>query len=80
MSDLIITHEQAKVLSGATVPVAIRDPDGKLLGYVSPSEDKANLHGFTREEIARARQIADSDGPWYTTQQVLEHLRSLEQK
>ena len=78
MSDLIISHEQAKILSDATLPVAIRDPDGKLVGYASPGADEPKSHGFTREEIARARQIAESDGPWYTTQQVMEHLRSLE--
>ncbi len=80
MSDLIITHEQAKVLSEATVPVAIRDPEGKLLGYASPSEHKPKSHGFTREEIAETRRRADSDGPWYTTAQVLEHLRKLDEK
>lgn len=80
MSDLIISHEQAKLLASATVPVAIRDPDGNLLGYVSPGNTQAKRHGFTPEEIAEARERADSDGPWYTTDQVLEHLRSLERE
>jgi hypothetical protein len=80
MADLIVTHDQAKVLAGATVPVAIRDPDGNLLGFASPSGGQPKLHGFTPEEIARSRQIADLKGPWYTTEQVRQHLRSLEQK
>jgi hypothetical protein len=78
MADLIITHEQARLLAGASFPIAIRDPDGKLMGYVSASDVPQKPHGFTPEQIAEARRRADSDGPWYTTQQVLEHLRSLE--
>jgi hypothetical protein len=33
---------------------------------------------FSPEEIAAAEKEADSPGPWYTTKEVLEHLRSLD--
>jgi hypothetical protein len=33
---------------------------------------------FTPEEIAEAERAANSPGPWYTTKEVLEYLKSLE--
>jgi len=35
---------------------------------------------FTDEDIAIAKDRLASDGPRYTTQEVLEHLQSLERK
>ncbi len=32
---------------------------------------------FTREEIEQAEKRANSGGPWYTTAEVLAHLRAL---
>lgn len=72
MPHIILDDEQAKIIAQAKGSVEIRDRSGRCLGYLS--------HGFTAEEIAEAERRAASDGPWYTTQQVLEHLRSLEAK
>jgi hypothetical protein len=79
LNDLILTHQQARLLAEASLPVPIRDPEGNLLGYASPNAGKLAQHGFTPAQLAEAKRRADSDGPWYTTQQVLDHLRSLEQ-
>ena len=72
MPHIVVDEQQAKVISEATENVEIRDPRGTHLGYVA--------HGFTDEDIAIARQRIASAEPRYTTQEVLDHLRSLERK
>ena len=52
--------------------IEIRDARGGRLGYVA--------HGFTDEDIAIAKHRLASNEPRYSTQQVLDHLRSLERK
>jgi hypothetical protein len=55
---------------GKSGDIEVRDRNGNHLGYVTRS--------FTPEEIEEAKRGLASSGPWYTTQQVLDHLRSLE--
>jgi len=70
MHHVVVDDQQAKLISEATENVEIRDPRGRHLGYVA--------HGFTDEDIAIAQDRLASDEPRYTTQEVLEHLQSLE--
>ncbi len=70
MSHIIVDDDQARIILGATGEVEVRDRQGRHLGFVE--------HGFTEEDIELAKQTLASDGPWHTTQQVLDHLRSLE--
>jgi hypothetical protein len=70
MNHIIVDDQQARIISEATGSVEIRDPQGRHLGYVA--------HGFTDEDIAIAKQRLASDEPRYTTQEVLDHLGSLE--
>ena len=72
MSHIVVDDEQAKVICEATDRVEIRDPRGKHLGFVA--------HGISDEDIAVAKQRMASNEPRYTTQEVLEHLRTLERK
>ena len=72
MPHIVVNDEQAKIISESAVSIEIRDRSGKHLGYVA--------HGFTDEDVAIAKQRMASDEPRYTTQQVLEHLQSLEHK
>ena len=72
MQHIVVDDQQAKLISEATEGVEIRDPRGRHLGYVA--------HGFTEEDIAIAKQRLASDESRYTTQEVLDHLRSLEPK
>ena len=70
MTQVVLNAEQAQVVAKSLDPIQVCSPQGEVLGV---------LHlGISREEILRLKQIAKSDGPWYTTDQVLEHLRSLE--
>jgi hypothetical protein len=73
MIQIVLNDEQMEALRKAGEEVEIRDPNGGLLGYLDrPFDDE--------EILAEADRRLNSDGPWYTTEQVLEHLRSLERK
>jgi hypothetical protein len=72
MHHIVIDDQQAKLISEATESVEIRGPRGRHLGYVA--------QGFTDEDIAIAKDRLASDEPRYTTQEVLDHLQSLERK
>ena len=72
MTYIIINPEQARVIAEANEDVQVRDESGNVLGYVSSS-------GFTSEEIKQIKRDLASDQARYTTKEVLDHLRSLEQ-
>ncbi len=72
MPHIVVNDEQARIISESAESIEIRDLSGKHLGYVA--------HGFTDEDIAIAKQRLASDEPRYTTQEVLDHIQSLEQE
>jgi hypothetical protein len=80
MTQIVLTAEQAAVLATSDQPVAVVRPDGSHVGWVSPTVNFVipKENPFTPEEIAAAEQEASGPGPWYTTQEVLDHLRSLD--
>ena len=71
MAQIILNDDQLKAVHGATETIELRDQQGNLLGYVSrpPNGDV----------MAEAKRRSKSEGPWYTTKEVTEHLDSLEQ-
>ena len=69
MRQIILTDEQARILSNAVDEVELRDQSGNVLGYVPPA--------FTAADIARAKSALASNQPRYTTEQVLSYLRGL---
>lgn len=71
MQHIVVNDEQARIIRQSSGSVEIRDASGSHLGYVA--------HGFTDEDIALARQRLASSEPRYTTEQVLDHLRSLDE-
>ena len=70
MTHIILTEEQASVLRIATGMVSTRSARGFVRGHLSRPPGNA--------EIAEANRRLKSDGPWYTTREVFEHLDSLE--
>jgi hypothetical protein len=72
MLQIVLTDEQAKVVTTALKPVQVRDNHGNSLGWIQPI--------WTEEDIAEAKRVLASNEPWYTTEQVLAYLRSLEHK
>ena len=71
MMRIVLSDDQANAVQAATDVVEIRDRRGSLLGYISPPPGDA--------EIAEAKRRLESNGPWHTTEQVMDHLKSLEQ-
>jgi len=80
MTRIVLTPEQEAVLAASEQPVPVVRPDGSFAGWVSPTTNFVipKENPFTAEEIAAAEAEAAAPGPWYTTQEVLDHLRSLE--
>jgi hypothetical protein len=78
MTQIVLTSEQDGVFATANEPVAVCRPDGSVAGYLRRKVDTPKEPLFTSEEIAEAERRMHSPGPWYTTKEVLEHLRSLE--
>jgi hypothetical protein len=72
MTDIRLDEEQAAVVAKALEPVRVCAPNGDVLGFIKPA--------FTAADIAEAKRRSMSEGPWYTTKQVLEHLHELESK
>ncbi|HET6879596.1 MAG TPA: hypothetical protein VFI31_05565 [Pirellulales bacterium] len=61
---------EAEMIASAGRTVQVRDPNGRLVGFITPAPRE--------EEIAAARtRLAEGpQGPTFTTEQVLAHLRS----
>ena len=78
MTRIDLTLEQATVPDTATEPVRVCMPDGSIAGWLN-THLPPNNPGFSLEEIAEAERRTEGPGPWYTTKEVLEHLRALEQ-
>jgi hypothetical protein len=72
MQELVLTEEQALVVSRARGPVTVRDPQGRVLGRLDPE--------LTPERIAELKRLAASRGPWYTGAQVQARLRALQEE
>jgi hypothetical protein len=72
MPELILTDEQARIVTQAMGPVSVRDAKGTMLGRIEPT--------LTPEMIAELKRRARSPGPWYTGEQVQARLRALQEE
>ena len=70
MVQVVLTKEQAERIASADEGVELLDEEGRSLGIVT--------RGYSPEELKLAQERARSEGPWYTTEEVLEHLKTLE--
>ena len=72
MKHIVVDKQQADVIRSSARSVQVLDSAGRLVGFFTPAPPE--------EEIARmnARLSEGPNGPVYTTAEVLEHLRSLE--
>jgi hypothetical protein len=82
MPEIVLSPEQMQVLGSAEGLVASRRPDGSFVGWINTATNFIipEQCPFTPEEIEEAERRADGPGPWYTTQEVLAYLRSLDSK
>jgi hypothetical protein len=81
MTQITLDEALAGKLHGLNEIVQLCDPAGRVLGWFSPLVDMSEWEpvspGASEEELDRR---ARSPGPWYTTEQVLEHLKNLDKK
>jgi hypothetical protein len=71
MTQVFLTPEQAQVVAHALEPIQLCDPKGNVLATIQPEA--------TAEEIAEAKRRITSPGPWYSGDQVREHIRVLQE-
>jgi hypothetical protein len=71
-TQLILTDEQAQILSRSFGPVKLVDANGKEVGQAQPT--------LTPEMIAELKRRAASPGPWFTSKQLQARLRALEEE
>lgn len=76
MTDIVVDASVAQACVAAGGQVRLVDPDGRILGVLTPPQAEV----FSAEEIKAAYERRNSPGPWYTTAQVMDKLRSLEAK
>lgn len=76
MTRIVLTPEQAAIVSSATEPVRIYFADGSIAGWLSSAiHVPPKMAVFSPEEIAEAERESESPGPWYSTYEVLDRLR-----
>jgi hypothetical protein len=72
MPELILTEEQARIVTGSFGRVTVRDGTGQELGHIEPK--------LTPEAIAELKRRAASPGPWYAGAQVQGRLQALQEE
>jgi hypothetical protein len=68
MTHIVVDDQQAKLIAETSGSIEIRDRQGFHLGYVA--------HGFSDEDIVIAKRRSLSEETRFTTQQVVNRLRS----
>lgn len=72
MLHITLDSQQAELLTRTGKTIQVLDEQGHLIGFIEPAPSE--------EEIARARSRRELDEPEFSTEEVLEHLRSLEKR
>ena len=77
MSRIVLTSEQIAAIENETGRIPVCRPDGTVIGLFAPYGMEGRP--FSAAEIAEAeRELDDPNTKWFTTKEVLAHLRSLE--
>ena len=80
MTQIILDASVSGKLHNLTQPVELCDPSGRILGEFVPRIDMSEWEpvspAASEEELDRREQSEE----WYTTEQVLAHLKSLEKQ
>ncbi len=72
MKRIVLNDHQAEEAAAAEGPVSVSDAQGHVLGTFTPL--------WSKEEIARAKEILKRGGPWHTTAEVLARLEDVERQ
>jgi hypothetical protein len=72
MKHIVVNQQQAEAIRTAGRSIQVLDASGKIVGFIKPAPPE--------EEINRVKaRIAEGPkGPLYSSEQVFEHLRSLD--
>lgn len=80
MSQIIVDTALSSKLGQQFHPVELCDPDGRVLGQFIPKIDLSQYEPLepqvSEEELDRREQSTE----WYTTEEVLAYLKSLEKE
>lgn len=72
MPHITVDSAQAETIVKFGRQVQVRDPHGKIVGFIDPAPSDEEI------ALAKARLAEGPNGPTHTTQEVLDHLRSLD--
>ncbi|MFV0446689.1 MAG: hypothetical protein ACK5Q5_24215 [Planctomycetaceae bacterium] len=70
MTQIVLSPEQVQQLASAQDSVLLVDSAGQGIAYV--------VTGFTPTEVSAAERLADSEGPWLSTADVIARLAAAE--
>jgi hypothetical protein len=80
MNEITLDAALASKLEGLTQPVQVCTPTGRVLGQFIPELDLSEWEpvepDLSEEELAQREQSTE----WYTTDEVIAHLESLEKQ
>ena len=71
MVQIVLSDDQVRQFKQAEEPVVFVNARGVPVAYASTS--------FSPEEISEALRRAKSDGPWYTTEEIVRFIESQEE-
>jgi hypothetical protein len=72
VSHIVADEQQAALIARADQSLQVLDPRGNLIAFVRPISKEEN------EQIAIAKARLELEEPCFTTQEVLDHIRSLD--
>jgi hypothetical protein len=85
MTQITVTAEIARAIAESSLPIVLVDPQGRKLGQMTQIDAVALEEAETADDewaeaMRRMEQAKREGGPFYTTSEVLEHLKSLERE
>jgi len=83
MTTLAANEVLRSILAPLKERTEIRDLDGKLLGHYVPTVDErrpdyTEIRKLFDAAESKRREAREAEGPEYTTEEILEHLHTLE--
>jgi hypothetical protein len=78
MTQVILDGDSATKLQGLVYTVELCDASGKVLGRFIPKIDMSEWEPVTPEASEEELDRREQETEWYTTEEVLAHLKSLE--
>jgi hypothetical protein len=78
MTQILLDASSVSKLTCVTQPVELCDPAGRVLGQFVPKIDASEWERVGPEPSEEELTQREQSQEWYTTDEVLAHLRSLE--